>query len=519
MEEKQTKLQQMLEKKEKIKLGGGQKRIDKQHASGKLTARERIDLLFDEGTFQEYNIFMKHRCHSFGMEKVETPAEGVVTGFGLINGRGAFAFAHDFTVLGGAMGEMQGMKVKRIQELALDAGVPIIGLNDSGGARIQEGPATSYGVVFFNNVMASGVIPQISAIMGPCAGGTVYSPALTDFVFSVDKTSRSFITGPAVIKNVTGEVVDAETLGGAYTHNTVSGVSHFFCADDRDCIEKIKKLLSYLPLNCREKPPVYECTDDPFRRCEMLNSFVPEELNKAYDIRTIIREIADDHDFFETQELYATNMVTGFIRMNGKSVGVIANQPKVKAGCIDIDASDKASRFIRTCDCFNVPLLSIADVPGYLPGTQQEYGGIIRHGAKMIYAWAEATVPKLVMAVGKVVGGARPAMCSWELRPDFIFAWPTAQMIVVGAESAVDICRKHELKAAEESGADVTALRNQYIEEYKEEFFNPYKGAEFGKFEDVIEPADSRRIIIQTLELFKDKQVVLPAKKHGNMPV
>lgn len=514
-----TKLQEMLEKKERIKLGGGEKKIDKQHSLGKLTARERLNLLFDAGTFQEYNIFMKHRCHNFGMEKVDTPAEGVVTGYGLVNGKGVFAFAHDFTVLGGAMGEMQGMKVKRIQELALDAGVPLIGLNDSGGGRIQEGPATSYGAIFFNNVMASGVIPQISAIMGPCAGGTVYSPALTDFIFSVDKTSRSFITGPQVIKNVTGEIVDAEELGGARTHNTVSGVSHFFCENDADCIKKIKILLSYLPSNCRETPPIFRSNDDPNRRCEMLNTFISDDLRKAYDIRDIIREIADDHIFFEVQELYATNMVTGFIRMNGRSVGVVGNQPKSKAGCIDVNASDKAARFIRTCDCFNISLLSIADVPGYMPGTDQEYGGIIRHGAKMIYAWAEATVPKIVMAVGKVVGGARPAMCSWELRPDFIFAWPTAQMVVVGAEGAVDICRKRELKEAEANGLDVASVRARYIEEYKEEFHNPYKAAEYGKFEDIIEPAESRRIIISTLELFKNKQVVLPAKKHGNMPV
>ena len=518
MEEK-NKLQIMLEKKEHIMQGGGEKKVAKQHEKGKLTARERIALLFDEGTFQEYNIFMKHRCHNFGMEKVDTPAEGVVTGYGLVNGRGVFAFAHDFTVLGGAMGEMQGMKVKRIQELAMDAGVPLVGMNDSGGGRIQEGPATSYGAIFYNNVMASGVIPQISAIMGPCAGGTVYSPALTDFILSVDKTSQSFITGPKVIKNVTGEVVDAEKLGGAYTHNTVSGVSHFFCENDEDCIEKIKTLLSYLPENCREMPPEFPCEDDPERRCEMLNDFIPEDLKKAYDMKEIIREIADDHVFFETQALYATNMITGFIRMGGCSVGVVANQPRTLAGCIDINASDKAARFIRTCDCFNIPLLSIADVPGYMPGTNQEFGGIIRHGAKMLYAWSEATVPKIVMAVGKGVGGARPAMCSWELHPDFIFAWPTAQMVVVGAEGAVDICRKHELKAAEENGEDVAALRERYIEEYKEEFFNPYKAAEYGKFEDVIEPADSRRIIINTLRLFKNKQVVLPAKKHGNMPV
>ncbi len=515
MDENNTLLQKMLDKKTHIKLGGGIARIGRQHASGKLTARERIDLLFDAGTFQEYNIFMKHRCHNFGMEKVETPSEGVVTGYGLINGRGAFAFAHDFTVLGGAMGEMQGMKVKRMQELALDAGVPFIGLNDSGGGRIQEGPSTSYGAIFYNNVMASGVIPQISAIMGPCAGGTVYSPALTDFILSVNRTSRSFITGPAVIKNVTGEVVDAETLGGAKTHNTKSGVSHFLCEDDADCIEKIKTLLGFLPANCREQPPVYACADDPMRRCDTLNDLVPASLKKAYDVRDIIKEIADEHDFFEVQALYAQNIVVGFIRMNGRSVGVVASQPKVIAGCIDIDASDKAARFIRTCDCFNVPLLSIVDVPGYLPGVAQEFGGIIRHGAKMLYAWSEATVPKIVMAVGKVVGGARPAMCSWELHPDFIFAWPTAQMTVVGAESAVDICRKHELEQAQ----DRETLRKQFIEAYTAEFMNPYKAAECGKFEDIIEPAESRRVIMGALSMFKGKRVMLPERKHGNIPL
>lgn len=514
-----TKLQEMLAYKKRLMQGGGQVRIDKQHAAGKLTARERLNLLFDGGTFQEYNIFMKHHCHDFGMDQVEAPAEGVVTGYGLVNGRGVFAFAHDFTVLGGAMGEMQGMKVKRMQELALDAGLPLVGLNDSGGARIQEGPSTSYGNIFYNNVMASGVIPQISAIMGPCAGGTVYSPALTDFILSVDKTSRSFITGPAVIKNASGEVVDAETLGGARTHNTVSGVSHFFCKDDADCIGKTKILLGYLPSNCREQPPAYECGDSPFRRCEKLNTVVPESLKKAYNIKDIIYEIADNHEFFEVQELYAANIVTGFLRLNGRSVGVVANQPGMIAGCIEINASDKAARFIRTCDCFNVPLLSIVDVPGYLPGTKQEYGGIIRHGAKMLYAWSEATVPKIVMAVGKVVGGARPAMCSWELHPDFIFAWPTAQMTVMGPDSAVDICRKSELKKAAANGEDVAALRNRYIEEYTKEYMNPYKAAECGKFEDIIEPAQSRAVIIRALDMFKNKTVVLPPRKHGNIPL
>lgn len=514
-----SKLEEMMDKKARIMLGGGSNKIDKQHSLNKLTARERLDLLFDPGSFQEYNIFMKHRCHDFGMENVDTPAEGVVTGYGTVDGRGVFAFAHDFTVMGGAMGEMQGMKVKRIQELALDSGLPIIGLNDSGGGRIQEGPATSYGNIFYNNVMSSGVIPQISAIMGPCAGGTVYSPALTDFILSVDKSSHSFITGPVATKNVTGVEVDAETLGGAYTHNTKSGVSHFFCRNDEECIDYIKNLLSYLPSNYRESPPTYDCLDDPMRRCESLNDLIPDSLKKAYDIKSIITEIADDHYFFESQMLYAPNIVTGFIRMNGRSVGVVANQPMVMAGCIDINASDKAARFIRTCDCFNIPLLSVVDVPGYLPGVDQEYGGIIRHGAKMLYAWSEATVPKVVMAVGKVVGGARPAMCSWELHPDFIFAWPTAQMYVVGADSAVDICRKRELRAAEKDGQDVKLLREQYIREYQEEFMNPYKAAGYGKFEDIIEPAESRRVIIQALEIFKNKKKDLPKRKHGNIPL
>ncbi|CDZ75196.1 Methylmalonyl-CoA carboxyltransferase 12S subunit [Peptoniphilus sp. ING2-D1G] len=510
-----TKLNEMLEKKRNIYLGGGIDRINKQHKKGKLTARERIDLLFDKGTFQEYNVFMKHRCHYFGMEKVDTPSEGIVTGYGLINGRKTFAFAHDFTVMGGAMGEMQGMKLKRIQELALDAGVPFVGLNDSGGARIQEGPNTSYGNIFYNNVMASGVIPQISAIMGPCAGGTVYSPALTDFVLSVDKTSRSFITGPKVIKNVTGEIIDAEKLGGAWTHNSISGVSHFFCRDDYDCIEKIKILLSFLPDNNEQKPPVYQNNDPVDRNCETLRDIVSESLKKAYDIKDIIYEIADNHYFFEVQQYYATNIVVGFIRLNGKSIGVIANQPKMLAGCIDINASDKAARFIRTCDCFNIPLLSIVDVPGYLPGINQEYGGIIRHGAKMLYAWSEATVPKIVMVVGKVVGGARPAMCSWELHPDFIFAWPSAQMYVVGAESAVDVCLKSELAEAE----NPEEFRQKSIREYEKEFMNPYKAAESGKFEDIIDPADTRKVLVKSFEMFENKKIELPKRKHGNIPL
>lgn len=515
MSENKSKLELMLEKKEELRLGGGLDRLEKQRKSGKLTARERIDLLFDEGTFQEYNIFVKHRCDRFGMSERETPADGAITGYGLVNGRKVFAFAHDFTVMGGSMGEMQGLKIKRMQELALDSGAPFVGLNDSGGARIQEGPNTSYGNLFYNNVMSSGVIPQISAIMGPCAGGAVYSPALTDFILSVDKTSKSFLTGPQVIKAVTREDIDAETLGGARTHNEISGVSHFFCVNDIDCINKIKILLSYLPDNNKEKAPRFRTNDRPDRRCEILNDYVPESLRKAYDIKNVIREIADDNVFFEVQEMFAKNIVIGFIRMNGASVGVVANQPLHRAGVIDIDASDKAARFIRTCDCFNIPLISIVDVPGYLPGIEQEFGGIIRHGAKMLYAWSEATVPKIVMVIGKVVGGARPAMCSWELKPDFIFAWPTAQLYVVGAEGAVDVLCKKEIEEAE----DPIETRKQLINEYEEEFMNPYRAAEMGKFEDIIEPAETRKVIINALEIFSNKEVKLPDRKHGNIPL
>lgn len=514
----QEKLVEMIRRKELLKQGGGEKRIEKQHAAGKMTARERLNLLFDEGTFQEYNIFMKHRCTYFGMEKTDTPAEGIVTGYGKIDGREVFAFAHDFTVMGGAMGEMQGLKLKRLQELALAAQVPLIGLNDAGGARIQEGPDSSYGGIFYNNVQASGVIPQISAIMGPCAGGTVYSPALTDFVLMVDKSSRAFITGPRVIKQVTGEDVDFETLGGAATHSQTSGVAHFFCENETTCIIKIKKLLSYLPANCNEKPPISATFDAPARRCEELNFLIPDNPKKAYNMKTVITSIADDHDFFEVQERYATNIVVGFIRMDGRSVGVIANQPQSKAGCIDINASDKAARFIRTCDCFNIPLLSIVDVPGYLPGTDQEWGGIIRHGAKMLYAWSEATVPKIVVAVGKVFGGASPAMCSWELQPDFILSWPTAQRAIMGAEGAVDVLYKKEL-AALGTEEERMALKQKKIDEYNNEFMNPYKAAERGKFEDIIEPAETRRVVISALEIYKNKKVIRIPRKHGNIPL
>lgn len=510
------KLQNMLDKKAHIMLQGGQDKINKQHAKGKLTARERIDLLFDPGTFVEYNMFVKPRATRFGMDKVDAPADGIITGHGLINGRKAFAYSQDATVLGGAMGEMHGLKLARMQELAVEAGVPIIGLNDSGGGRLQEGPGASvYGTVFYNNVMASGVIPQISAIMGSCAGGASYSPALNDFIIMVDKTSKAFITGPAVIEEVTGEVVDFETLGGAMTHSTKSGLSQLIAIDDYNCIEQIKCLLSFFPDNCQQLPPIYPTDDDIYRRIEEFNDIVPDNRRKAYDIKTIITKIADDNFFFEISSIFARNIVVGFIRMGGMPVGVIASQPNYMAGCLDINASCKAARFIRTCDAFNIPLLSIVDVPGYLPGVKQEHDGIIRHGAKMLYAWAESTVPKIVMPIGKSYGGATQAMCSIDMKADFVIAWPSCVRAVVGSDAAVKVLYKKEIKQAEDSAA----AKAKYTEEYEEEFLNPYRSAELAKFEDVIEPAESRMKIIQTLRMFWGRKKERPARKHGNIPL
>ncbi|WP_346689287.1 acyl-CoA carboxylase subunit beta [uncultured Cloacibacillus sp.] len=506
----------MLDLKAHIMLQGGQERINKQHAKGKLTARERVDLLFDPGTFVEYNMFVKPRATRFGMDKVDAPADGIVTGHGLINGRRAFVYSQDATVLGGSMGEMHGLKLARMQELALEAGVPIIGLNDSGGGRLQEGPGASvYGTVFYNNVNASGVIPQISAIMGSCAGGACYSPALTDFVIMVDKSSKAFITGPKVIQQVTGEVVDLETLGGAATHSTKSGLCQLVARDDYDCIAQIKCLLSFFPDNCTQMPPVYQCGDDENRRIEELNDIIPDNKRKSYDMKSIITKIADDNFFFEISPMYARNIIIGFVRMGGMPVGVVANQPGCMAGCLDINASCKAARFIRTCDAFNIPLLSIVDVPGYLPGVQQEHDGIIRHGAKMLYAWAEATVPKIIMPIRKSYGGATPAMCSIDMHADFVMAWPTCERAVVGADAAVAVLYKNEIEQA----ADPAAAREMYKKMYEDEFLNPYRSAELGKFEDVIEPAESRKKIIQTLRMFWGRKKQRPARKHGNIPL
>lgn len=509
------KLEDMLKMKEKIMQGGGPASIKKQHERGKLTARERINMLLDEDSFVEYGLWVKHRCTRFGMENVDVPAEGIITGFGSVGGRKVFVYAHDFTALGGSLGEMQAAKLMRLQELALEAKVPIIGLNDSGGARIQEGPDATYGPVFYNNVMASGIIPQISAIMGPCAGGASYSPALTDFTLMVDKTSQTFITGPVVIKSITGEDVDKEKLGGAMTQNSISGVAHLLAENDEDCLRQIKCLLSFLPENYEQLPPVCPSGDDPVRQDKELNIIVPEDGRKAYDVKKIITSIADSNFFFEIQPYFARNIVTGFIRMDGMSVGVVANQTNWLAGCLDIDASCKAARFIRTCDAFNVPLLSLVDVPGYLPGINQEYGGIIRHGAKMLYAWAEATVPKMMVALGKVYGGANPAMCSSDMRPDASFAWPTTQRAVMGAEGAVNILYAKEIKNSD----NPDKVKKDYMEKYREDFLNPYRAAERGRYDDIIEPAQTRGKLIKALHMFWGKRRYIPPRHHGNIPL
>ncbi|MGL5313247.1 MAG: methylmalonyl-CoA decarboxylase subunit alpha, partial [Peptostreptococcaceae bacterium] len=484
------KLELLYEKRSKIEAGGGQKRIDKQHASGKLTARERLICLFDENTFVETNAFVKHRCANFGMEKQEIPGEGVVTGYGKVDGRLVCAFAQDFTVLGGSLGEMHAKKMSKVMDMALKVGAPVVGLNDSGGARIQEGvdALAGYGEIFYKNTIASGVVPQISAIMGPCAGGAVYSPALTDFIYMVDRTSQMFITGPQVIKTVTGEEVSAEELGGASTHNTTSGVAHFMAANDEDCINQIRKLLSYLPSNNAEKTPLLGGSDDPNRLNDALNYIIPDGSNKPYDMKEIIYEIIDNGDFYEVQPFFAQNIITGFARINGESVGIIANQPKIMAGSLDINASDKSARFIRTCDAYNIPIVTLVDVPGFLPGTSQEYGGIIRHGAKMLYAYSEATVPKVTVITRKAYGGSYLAMCSKDLGADMVMAWPTAEVAVMGPSGAANIIFKNDIKNAD----DPKSMRDTKIKEYTDEFATPYKAAERGYLDDVIEPSHTR---------------------------
>jgi len=500
-----------------LKAGGGEKSIQKQHESGKLTARERLDLFFDKGTFQETDLFVQHRSSNFGLDKVSIPADGVVTGFGKVNGRTVCAFAQDFTARGGTLGEMHARKICRVMDLAMKMKAPMVGLIDSGGARIQEGinALDGYSNIFYRNSCASGVIPQISAIMGPAAGGAVYSPAMTDFVFMVKKTSYMFITGPAVVKSVTGEEIGNEELGGALTHSTKSGVTQFACDNDQQAIEEIKKLLSYLPSSNDEKPPYIESKDSPDRAEAALNDILPENSNKTYNMKDVIKAIVDNGEFLEPSRQWAQNMITAFARMNGQVIGIIANQPNCLAGCLDINASDKATRFIRFCDAFNIPLLTIADVPGFLPGSHQEWGGIIRHGAKLLWCYAEATVPKITLITRKAYGGAYIAMCSQGLGADYTMAWPQAEIAVMGAEAAAAIIHKGEIDKAE----DKEAKAQEKIKEYRELLYNPYVAAKMGYINAVIQPSETRVKVIAALEALKDKKESRPAKKHGNIPM
>ena len=511
------KLQQLHEKKQRIRAGGGSERIAKQRESGKMTARERINTLLDPNTFVELDAFVTHRCTNFGMAEMDVPGEGVVTGHGLIDSRQVFIYAQDFTVMGGSLGEMHAKKICKVLELATKVGAPVIGINDSGGARIQEAvdALSGYGDIFFRNTMASGVVPQISVIMGPCAGGAVYSPGLTDFIFMVDKTSNMFITGPQVIKSVTGEDVTSEKLGGAVTHNTVSGVAHFMGANEHETIDMIRKLVSFLPSNNLDIAPK-KVTNDPANRvCTVLNSIIPDSPNKAYDIKDVIREVVDDADFFEVQPMYATNFVIGFARIDGQTVGILANQPKSMAGCLDINASDKSSRFISFCDSFNIPMVTFVDVPGFLPGSQQEFGGIIRHGAKMLYAYSEATAPKITVIVRKAYGGAYLAMCSKHLGADSVFAWPSAEIAVMGPDGAANIIFRKEI----EESSNPQGTRAEKIKNYTEQFATPYQAAARGYVDDVIEPSETRKLVANALSMLATKRVANPAKKHGNFPV
>jgi methylmalonyl-CoA decarboxylase alpha subunit len=503
------KLDEMNKRTQKVMAGGGTKRIDKQHALGKMTARERIEKLLDVNTFMELDRFVTHRCTNFGMEKEEAPGEGVVTGYGTIEGRLVYVFAQDFTVVGGSLGEMHAAKICKVQELAMKMGVPIIGINDSGGARIQEAvdALSGYGKIFYKNTLASGVIPQISAIMGPCAGGAVYSPALTDFIYMVKNTSQMFITGPQVIKTVTGEEVSAEELGGAMTHNATSGVAHFVAENDTDCLEQIRRLISFLPSNNLDGSPIIENGDDPSRIEEELDTIIPDNSNQSYDMKEIITKIVDHGDFYEVQPYYAANLITAFARLDGQTIGIIANQPKVMAGCLDINASDKSSRFIRFCDAFNIPLLNLVDVPGFLPGTNQEYGGIIRHGAKMLYAYSEATVPKVTLVVRKAYGGSYLAMCSRDLGADQAIAWPTAEIAVMGPAGAANIIFKKD--------PDIKAKTDEYVKN----FATPYQAAKRGFVDMIIAPQETRPILISTFSMLASKREGRPAKRHGNFPV
>lgn len=501
----------------KALLGGGADRIKKQHEGGKLTARERIDLLLDPGSFVEIGRFVTHRCTEFGMESQKVLGDGVVTGHGTVDGRKVFVFAQDFTVFGGSLSGAYAKKICTVMDLAMKVGAPVIGLNDSGGARIQEGVESlaGYADIFLRNTLASGVVPQISAIMGPCAGGAVYSPAITDFILMVEGTSYMFITGPEVIKAVTHEEVTKEDLGGATTHASKSGVCHMTSPDDKTCIAQVRELLSFMPSNNQEDPPFKPTQDPPMRDVPELDTMIPVESNKPYDVKDVVRAVVDDGHLFEIAEQYAMNIVVGFARIGGRAVGVVANQPQILAGVLDTDSSMKAARFVRFCDCFNIPLVTFVDVPGFLPGTEQEYGGIIKHGAKLLFAFAEATVPKVTVILRKAYGGAYDVMASKHIRADVNFAFPTAEIAVMGPDGAVNIVRRNEIAKAK----DPVAAKAEFVQDYKEKFANPYKAAELGFIDEVIYPRTLRARLHRSLELLKDKRDANPPKKHTNIPL
>ncbi|MDR4987687.1 MAG: acyl-CoA carboxylase subunit beta [Bacteroidales bacterium] len=516
----EDKIKTLLRKRELAKLGGGQKRIDLQHQKGKLTARERIELLLDDGSFEEFDMFVTHRCTEFGLEDKHFYSDGVVTGYGTIDGRVVYVFAQDFTVFGGSLSLAYAEKICKVMDKALKVGAPVIGLNDSGGARIQEGvnSLAGYADIFQRNIMASGVIPQISGIFGPCAGGAVYSPALTDFSIMTKENSYMFVTGPKVVKTVTGETVTEQELGGAITHGTKSGVTHFIADDEREGILLIRKLISYLPQNNLEEAPLEPC-DDPIDRLEdELNTIIPENPNKPYNVKDIIYSIVDYSEFLEVQRNYAPNIVTGFARFNGMSVGIVANQPNYLAGVLDINASRKAARFVRFCDAFNIPLVTLVDVPGFLPGTAQEYGGIIIHGAKLLFAYGEATVPKVTVILRKAYGGAYCVMSSKHLRGDINYAWPMAEIAVMGPKGAIEVLKNKELREIEDE-KEKAAFLEKHETEYKEKFATPYNAARYGYIDDVIEPRNSRFRIIRALQSLATKKDVNPPKKHSNIPL
>jgi len=506
-------LQELEKRREQARLGGGQKRIDAQHAKGKLTARERVELLLDSDSFEELDMFVKHRCVEFGMEETQISGDGVVTGWGTINGRQVYVFSQDFTVFGGSLSETHAQKICKVMDMAMLNGAPIIGLNDSGGARIQEGVASlaGYADVFQKNILASGVVPQISVIMGPCAGGAVYSPAMTDFIFMVKDSSYMFVTGPDVVKTVTNEVITAEELGGAITHTTKSSVADGAFENDVEALGQIRRLFDFLPLSNREKPPQRPFYDDASRIDNSLDTLIPDNPNQPYDIKELILKLSDEGDFFEIQEKFAANIVTGFIRLEGRTIGVVANQPLVLAGVLDIDSSRKAARFVRFCDAFEIPILTLVDVPGFLPGTAQEYGGVIKHGAKLLFAYGEATVPKVTVITRKAYGGAYDVMASKHLRGDFNYAWPTAEIAVMGARGAVEILYRQEL-------GDPEKIKNR-TKEYEERFANPFVAAEKGFIDEVISPSSTRKRISRAFAALRGKSLKNPWKKHDNIPL